>query len=51
MILSETQITKALISLRGWAGWSAPVLVANPEDRFYRVDAHMVCAYRGMCAN
>ena len=30
MILSNKRITKALIRLRGWAGWSAPVLFANP---------------------
>ena len=29
MILSKKQITKVLIRLRGCAGWSAPVLVAN----------------------
>ena len=31
MILSSEQITKALISLRGWAGWSAPLLFAKPQ--------------------
>ena len=30
MILSSKRITKALISLRGCAGWSAPLLFANP---------------------
>ena len=30
MILSKKRITKALIRLRGCAGWSAPVLFANP---------------------
>ena len=30
MILSKTQITKALISLCRCAGWSAPVLFTNP---------------------
>ena len=29
MILSKKRITKALISLRGCAGWSVPLLVAN----------------------
>ena len=29
MILSKKRITKALIRLRGCAGWSAPVLFAN----------------------
>ena len=40
MILSKKRITKALISLRGCAGWSAPVLFANPEDRISHDDAH-----------
>ena len=31
MILSIKQITKALIRLRGCAGWSAPLLFANPK--------------------
>ena len=31
MILSSKRITKALISLRRWAGWSAPLLFANPR--------------------
>ena len=30
MILSKKRITKALISLRGYAGWSAPLLFSNP---------------------
>ena len=34
-------MTKALISLRGCAGWSAHLLVANPEDRFSHADAHI----------
>ena len=29
MVLSNMQITKALISLSGCAGWSAPLLFAN----------------------
>ena len=33
MIISEKGITKALISLRGWAGWSAPLLFAPPPPR------------------
>ena len=41
MILSKQRITKALISLRGSTGWSAPLLFANPEDRFSSVKAHM----------
>ena len=35
-------MTKALISLHAWAGWSTPLLFANPKDRFSRVKAHMV---------
>ena len=31
IILSKKRITKALIRLRGCAGWSAPVLIANPR--------------------
>ena len=42
MILSKKRITKALIRLRGCACWSAPVLFAKPEDRFSRVEAHLV---------
>ena len=30
MVLFKKRITKALIRLRGCAGWSAPVLFANP---------------------
>ena len=33
-ILSKMLITKALISLRECAGWSAPLLFANPEEGF-----------------
>ena len=32
MILSNKRITKVLIRLRGCAGWSSPVLFANPKD-------------------
>ena len=39
--LFKTRITKALIRLRGCAGWSAPVLFANPEDSFSRVEAQI----------
>ena len=41
MILSNTQITKALIRLCGYAGKSAPLLFANPEDRFSQVEAYI----------
>ena len=43
MKLSKKRITKALIRLHGCEGWSAPVLFANPEDRFSRVFAQ-ICA-------
>ena len=32
MVLFNKQITKALIRLRGCAGWSAPLLFANPYN-------------------
>ena len=35
MILTKTRITKALISLRGCAGWSAPVLFTNPRRQVF----------------
>ena len=41
IILSEMRITKSLIRLRGCAGWSATLLVANPRDRFSRSEAHL----------
>ena len=39
---SNKRITKALIRLRGCAGWSVPLLFANTEDRISRVDPHMI---------
>ena len=42
MILSNKSITKALIRLRGCAGWSAPLLFSNLEDRFSRMEAHII---------
>ena len=41
MKFSKKRITKALIRLRGCAGWSAPVLFATPEDRFSHDEAHL----------
>ena len=35
MILSNKQITKVLISLHICAGWSVPLLFANPKDKFF----------------
>ena len=42
MKLSKNQIIKALINLRRYAGWSATLLFANPEDRFSHVEAHIM---------
>ena len=35
MILFNKRITKALIKLRGCAGWSAPLLFANPRRHVF----------------
>ena len=35
MILSKKRITKALIRLRGCAGWSVPVLFTNPQRQVF----------------
>ena len=35
MILSNKRKTKALISLHGCAGWSAPLLFAHPRTQFF----------------
>ena len=37
MILSNKRITKVLTRLCGCAGWSAPLLFADSEDRFSHV--------------
>ena len=42
MILSNKRITKALIRLRGCAGWVAPVLFTGPEDRFSCVEVPFI---------
>ena len=42
MVLSNKRITKAQIRLRGCAGWSAPLLFANTEDKFSRADAQII---------
>ena len=39
MVFSKKRITKALISLHGCAGCSAPLFFANPEDRLSHVEA------------
>ena len=46
MILSKKRRTKALISLRLCADWSARLLFANPEDRFAHVEAQMTLCIR-----
>ena len=35
MVLFKKRITKALIRLRGCAGWSAPVLFATPRRQVF----------------
>ena len=42
MIPSTKRMTKTLISLRECTGWSEPLLFANPEDRFSRVEAQII---------
>ena len=42
MIFSKTRITRALIRLRVRTGWSAPMLFANPEDRYSRDKAQIM---------
>ena len=49
MILSNKRVTNTLISLRGCAGWSVPLLVANHKDRFSHVEAHMSCDVQQTC--
>ena len=45
-ILFNKQITKALISLRGCAGWSAPLLFANPQRQvFSRQGSPWCCCF------
>ena len=40
-MLSGNQIKKGLISLRRCIGWFATLLVANPEDRLFCVEAQI----------
>ena len=51
MILFIKRITKALIRLRGCAGWSAPVLFANPRRQVFsrRGPFYLVIVYRIEC--
>ena len=46
MIFSKMRKTKSMIRLGGCAGWSAPLLYPNPEDRFSRDEPHMSCNIR-----
>ena len=46
MLLSKKQIAEVLISLRICAGWSAPLLFANLEDRCPCIKAHMSTALK-----
>ena len=41
IILSGQRITKALIRLRGCAGWSGPLLFAYGKNRFFQDVAHI----------
>ena len=41
MILFNQQITKMLISLRGCTGWSAPLLLESPKDKFSCIEAQI----------
>ena len=38
----KIQLINSLISLRLFAGWSAPLLLANLEDRFSHIEAQSV---------
>ena len=42
MIDSDKGIAKALIRLRGCAGWSATLLFINPRRQVSRVEAHIL---------
>ena len=42
MILSSKRITKVLISLRECAGWSAPLLFANPPRTGFLTSRHIL---------
>ena len=42
MVLFTKRIPEALIRLRGCAGWSSFLLIANPKDRVSRVEAHLI---------
>ena len=47
MFLLKKQITKLLIRLRGYAGWSTPLLLQSTEDRFSqsRSDCYMYMSF------
>ena len=41
MVFFYRRLTKALISLRGCAGWSAPLLFADPRRQIFSGEAQM----------
>ena len=43
MILSKKRIRKALIRLRGWAGWSVPVLFATKPPKTGFLTSRPIC--------
>ena len=48
IILSNKQITKALISLRGCAGWSPPLLFPNPRRQVFSRQSPYMTGYHGI---
>ena len=51
MLLTNNQITMVLIRLHGSAGWSAPLLFANLEDRFSHIKAYIKKAWQYKATN
>ena len=47
MVLSNSQITKVLIRLRGSTGWSVPLMLRTPRGRFSRTKS----LYKGLIYN
>ena len=45
MVLSKKRITKALIRLRGCAGWSAPLLFANSQRQVFSPRGPFGCVF------
>ena len=48
IILSNKQITKVLISLRGCAGWSPPLLFPNPRRQVFSRQSPYMTGYHGI---